>query len=477
MENLTQQRTKIIATVGPSCRDESTLLQLIREGVDNFRLNFSHGEHEKHREVIELIQKISKAQGLHIGIIADLQGPKLRIGDIKDDKLELRPGDVITLVNRPCEGTMQQIYMNYEQFAQDVSIGERILIDDGKLIFEVIETNKRDMVKLQTIYGGVLHSRKGVNLPDTKISLPSLTPKDLQDLEFILTQPVHWIALSFVRSPDDVSELIKIVRTKGHSAKIMAKIEKPEAILKIDKIIDVADAVMIARGDLAVEVPMERLPRIQKNIIRRCLQASKPVVVATQLVESMINNPSPTRAEITDIANAVLDGADCLMLSAETSVGKHPVKVVKAMTLIIAEAELIFDLSSSRAVPDPNSETFTSDVLCLNTAKTADELDCKAIIGMTSSGYTAFRLASYRFQTPIHIFSDIPETLAALNLVWGVQTHYYDKFVSTDETIEDVVNILKDKQIIKEGDLTVNIGSMPLYKRYRANMMKITLVE
>ncbi len=477
MEILSHQRSKIIATVGPACSKKEKLEELVRAGVDAFRLNFSHGNHADHQQVIESIRQINSEQNLHIGIIADLQGPKLRIGSIKNNKLELNPGDVLTFVNKECIGTIKQIYMNYAQFAQDVQTGDRILIDDGKLIFEVVETNKIDTVKLKTIYGGILSSNKGVNLPDTNISLPSLTDKDLKDLEFLFQQPIQWIALSFVRSPDDVADLIKILRQNGHPARVMAKIEKPEALAHIDQIIHLADAIMIARGDLAVEVPMERLPIIQKDIIRRCLQASKPVVVATQMMESMIDNPSPTRAEITDVANAVLDGTDCLMLSAETSVGKHPAKVVQAMTSIIDEAELVFDLSPTRAVPEPNSKTFLSDVLCLNTAKTASELKCKAIIGMTSSGYTAFKVSSFRFKTPIHIFSDLTDTLSMLSIVWGVRCHYYDKFVSTDETIEDVVRILKQKQILKPGDLAVNIGSMPLYKRYRANMMKITVVE
>ena len=477
MEIISHQHTKIIATVGPACREKKHLLGLAQAGIDTFRLNFSHGEHADHQKVIHHISEINAEHNLHLGIIADLQGPKLRIGEIKNNKLTLKEGDMITLVQTDCLGTKECIYMNYGRFALDVEPGERILIDDGKLVFEVIETNNKDTVKLKTLYGGDLSSRKGVNLPDTKITLPSLTKKDLLDLDFILTQPVQWIALSFVRSPKDVTELRALIAKHNHPAKVMAKIEKPEAIKLIDKIVEVADAIMIARGDLAVEVPMEKLPIIQKDIIKKCLQASKPVIVATQLMESMIHNPSPTRAEITDVANAVLDGADCLMLSAETSVGRHPVKVVAAMTRIISEAQLTFDFSGSRPLPNPKSATFLSDILCLNTAKTSSELKCKAIIGMTSSGYTAFKVSSFRYNTPIHIFSDLTDTLSMLSIVWGVQCHYYDKFVSTDETIEDVVDILKEKNILKKGDLAVNIGSMPLYKRYRANMMKITIVE
>lgn len=477
MKFISTQRTKILATIGPASAGYDQLKALALEGVDGFRLNFSHGTHKDHQSVIENIVKINKELDLHIGIIADLQGPKLRIGTIKNNKLNLSPGDVITFVNKECEGTMECIYMNYSLFPTDVKIGERVMIDDGKLVFEVIETNKLDTVKLKTLFGGELSSRKGVNLPDTKLSLPSLTEKDLKDLAYIMTQPVNWVALSFVRSSRDVVELKKLVRSYGHSAQIISKIEKPEAISDLEAIIEISDGIMVARGDLGVEVPMERLPVMQKHIVRTCHKYGKPVIVATQMLESMITNPSPTRAEITDVANAVLDGADCLMLSGETSVGIHPVKVIEAMKKIIIEAEVIFDIADKRPVPNKVSKTFYSDVLCLNAAKTAVEVGAKAIVGMTSSGYTAFKISSYRYKTPIHIFSDKPATLRMLSIVWGVQTHYYDKFTDTDETIIDVSNILKEVEVVKDGDIVVNVGSMPLYKRYRANMMRITLID
>ncbi len=471
------QNTKIVATVGPASSSYENLLQLVQAGVDTFRLNFSHGEHEVHGEVISRITYINEKYGTHIGILADLQGPKLRVGKIENNALELAEGDIITFVNEPCLGTMEKIYMSYQQFAQDVEIGERVLIDDGKLVFEVVESNKKDTVKLKTLFGGTLSSNKGVNLPNTKISLPSLTEKDERDLEYILTQPVNWIALSFVRSAKDIKDLRKRIEAVNHPAKIIAKIEKPEAVDRIDKIIKASNGIMVARGDLGIEVPMEQLPLIQKEIIRKCIQRARPVIVATQMMDSMITNPSPTRAEITDVANAVLDGTDAVMLSGETSVGRHPVKVVEAMNKIIEEAEKHYSIEGRRPVPPKKSRTFLSDVVCFNAARTAEEVGAKAIIGMTSSGYTAFKVSSYRPDAKVYIFSDRMHMLATLNLCWGVRCFYYDRFTTTDETIEDVVRILKGNERVKEGDIIVNTGSMPLHRRHRTNMMKITVVE
>ena len=469
--------TKIVATVGPASSSYENLLKLVQAGVDTFRLNFSHGEHEVHGETINRITYINEKYGTHIGILADLQGPKLRVGKIEDNALELAEGDVVTFVNEPCIGTMEKIYMSYKQFAADVEVGERVLVDDGKLVFEVIETNNVDTVKLKTLFGGTLSSNKGVNLPNTKISLPSLTEKDERDLEYILTQPVNWIALSFVRSAKDIKDLRKRLEEVNHPAKIIAKIEKPEAIERLDKIIKASNGIMVARGDLGIEVPMERLLLVQKEIIKKCIQRARPVIVATQMMDSMITNPSPTRAEITDVANAVLDGTDAVMLSGETSVGRHPVKVVEAMTKIIEEAEKHYSIEGHRPVPPKKSRTFLSDVVCFNAARTAEEVKAKAIIGMTSSGYTAFKVSSFRPDAKVYIFSDRMHMLSTLNLCWGVRCFYYDRFTTTDETIEDVVEILKANQRVLPGEIIVNTGSMPLHRRHRTNMMKVTVVE
>ncbi len=478
MEIVNHQNTKIIATIGPASSSYSNLLELVKAGVDVFRLNFSHGSHADHQQVINHIVDIKKKYNLHVSILADLQGPKLRVGKIKDNALPLEKGQIITFVNEECLGDAEKIYMSYDQFPTDVNVGEKVMVDDGKLVFEVVSTNQKDEVKLKVLFGGILSSNKGVNLPQTKISLPSLTPKDIRDLDFILTLPVNWIALSFVRSAKDVKDLRKRIEEKNHPAKIISKIEKPEAIEKLDKIIKASNAIMVARGDLGVEVPMERLPMMQKDIIQRCIQRARPVIVATQMMDSMITNPSPTRAEITDVANAVLDGADAVMLSGETSVGAHPVKVVEAMNKIIDEAEKQYELARfTRPKLSKKSRTFISDAVCFNAAKTAEEINAKAIIGMTSSGYTAFKVSSYRPNCGIYIFSELEHMLSTLNLVWGVRCFYYDKFTTTDETISDVTAILKQNNDVVKGDILVNTGSMPIHRRHRTNMLKVTLVD
>ncbi|MEN0005765.1 MAG: pyruvate kinase [Bacteroidota bacterium] len=476
MEIVDHQNTKIVATVGPASSSYENLTALVKAGVDIFRLNFSHGTHDDHLQVINRITYLNEKYGTHIGILADLQGPKLRVGKMENEGIPIKEGDILTFVNEECIGTMERIYMSYDLFARDVKVGERVLVDDGKIVLEVIETNGENEVKLKVLFGGVLKSRKGVNLPNTDISLPSLTPKDERDLEFILTQPVNWIALSFVRSAKDMKDLTRRIEEKNHPAKTIAKIEKPEAVDKIDKIIKASNGIMVARGDLGIEVPMERLPVIQKNIIEKCIQRARPVIVATQMMDSMITNPSPTRAEITDVANAVFDGADAVMLSGETSVGKHPVKVVEAMNKIIEEAEKR-GVNTTRPIPSSKSRTFLSDAVCLNAAKTAIEVGAKAIVGMTSSGYTAFKVSSYRPPADIYIFSDRMHMLATLNLVWGVRCFYYDRFTTTDETIQDVTSILHQAGRVKAGDIIINTASMPLHRRHRTNMLKVTIVE
>lgn len=474
------QNTKIVATVGPACNTYDKLLELVEAGVDIFRLNFSHGDHEDHLEVIQHIQAINEAFHTHIGILADLQGPKLRVGKIKDDALPLATGDIITLVNEEVLGTREKIYMSYEQFAEDCEVGERILMDDGKLVFEVAATNKVDMVKLRCLHGGVLSSNKGVNLPDTNIKQPSLTDKDLRDLDFILNQPgINWIALSFVRTHHDVKDLRARIEARGHQAKVMAKIEKPEAVKNIRKIVKAANGIMIARGDLGVEMPMERLPITQKEIIQLCMQFSRPVIVATQMMDSMIKSPSPTRAEITDVANAVLDGADAVMLSGETSVGAHPPLVVRAMTRIIEEAERHYwpQIEVKRPKAANNASTFQNDVICFNACRVAEEIGAKGIVGLTVSGYSAFKMSSFRPKSRIFIFSDQHHILNTLNLLWGVQCFYYNRDTTTDQTIQDCTDILRNSGFVKPDDILINTASMPLHKRYRTNMLKVTVVE
>jgi pyruvate kinase len=480
MLRTSRQNTKIVATVGPASSSFETLLDLVRAGVDIFRLNFSHGAHADKLEIINHINYINGKYNTHIGILADLQGPKLRVGEMENNGLLLNEGDIVTFVNEPCVGNMEKIYMSYQQFPQDVEVGEKVMVDDGKLVFEVVETNKKDTVRLKTLYGGILSSKKGVNLPDTNVSQPSLTPKDLVDLEFILTQPsINWVALSFVRKAEDVTDLVNRLAEGGHQAKVMSKIEKPEAVKNIDEIIKVSNGIMVARGDLGVEMPIERLPHVQKEIVKKCMQWARPVIVATQMMESMMTNPSPTRAETTDVANAVLDGADAVMLSGETAAGKHPVQVVEYMSRIIQETEKHYReaIENRRPVPNKKARTYLSDMVCFKAGSIAEDIGAKGVVGMTSSGYTAFKVSSFRPNCSIFMFSDQPNMLATMNLCWGVQCFYYDRFTTTDETISDTTEILKNSGFVKDGDIIVNTGSMPIEKRYRTNMLRITLVD
>ncbi len=472
-----KQNTKIVATVGPASQDKHMLKALIEAGVDIFRLNFSHGSHEVHKENFRKISELNAEMGNHVGVLADLQGPKLRVGTVQEGGIPLAAGDEINFVSEECIGDANKVYMRYEHFASDVEAGERVLCDDGKLVFEVVETDGKSNVRLKAIYGGILQSNKGVNLPDTNITLPSLTEKDRADLEVILTMPVDWVALSFVREAAEIKELKKIIESKGHRAKVIAKIEKPQAVKNIKSIIKATDGIMVARGDLGVEVPMEQVPTIQKDIIRRCIQKGRPVIVATQMMESMMTAPSPSRAEITDVANAVLDGTDAVMLSGETSVGKHPVETVVAMNKIIYEAEQHYQLKDKRPKADRDSSTYYSDVMCYTASEISEKIRAKAIIGLTVSGYTAFKVSSYRPKTKIYIFSNSKQILRTLNLVWGVTGFHYDKFTTTDGTIVDTIAILKDNNLVDVGDAVINTSSMPIEKRFTTNMIKITIVE
>ncbi|MEP7266190.1 MAG: pyruvate kinase [Saprospiraceae bacterium] len=480
MSEITLLNTKIIATVGPAISSYEMLLAMATAGVNVFRLNMSHADHSTHLEVINHLIKINRENNFHFGILADLQGPKLRVGRIKDNALELKTNDEIIFTNTPCEGTAEGIYMSYELFPKEVAKGDKVLVDDGKLMFEVLDTDRKSIVRLKVLFGGTLSSNKGVNLPDTQISLPSLTEKDLFDLDFVLQHPIHWIALSFVRKAEDITDLRKRLEAVKHPAKIVAKIEKPEALNNIDEVIQATDAVMVARGDLGVEVPIEKLPGIQKEIVRRCIEQSRPVIVATQMMESMITNPSPTRAEVTDVANAVLQGADAVMLSAETSVGKHPVRVIEAMSRIIRETEKHYQPNSDRLPKlSKESDTFLADVLCFNAVKTTYDLDAKAIIGMTTSGFTAFKISSFRPRAEIFIFSTLDHMLSTLNLVWGVQCfkYFFENETSTDQLMNEVVVELKKLGLLDKGDIVVNTGTVPIQVVGRTNMMKISVVE
>jgi pyruvate kinase len=472
------RKTKIVATIGPATSSYEMLLKIALAGVDVFRLNFSHGSHDVHRTTMEHISRINQEYNVHLSILADLQGPKLRVGEIENNHLDLEEGQILTFVHDKCVGNAERVYMSYPRFAQDVEIGEKVLVDDGKVELEVVETNRIDTVKLKVLFGSVLSSNKGVNLPQTNISLPSLTKKDKEDLDYILTRPeVNWIALSFVRHANDMHELRKLVQEKGHGARILAKIEKPEAIENIDAIIEASDAIMVARGDLGIEVPMERLPLLQKIIVRKCIERAKPVIVATQMMDSMITNPSPTRAEVTDVANAVFNGADAVMLSGETSVGRHPERVVEAMGKIIENAELHSDIYHKGLTPNIASPTYISDAICYNACTVAKDINAKMIIGMTQSGYTGFLVSSCRPNCSIIMFSGDAHLLNTLNLVWGIRGKFYNQEGNMDETVDHVQKILIDEGMLSSGDVVINTGRMPLPARQRTNMMKVSVIE
>jgi len=476
--NIKINKTKIVATWGPACEDEAVMSNMIRSGVDVFRFNFSHGTHDKHLEGFNKVKKLCADHHLNIAILADLQGPKIRLGLVRDNLEVLETNSIVEVTTEPCVSTFKRIFVSYAHLAQEAEPGDAILIDDGRVELKVLTTDKKSLLTAKVTVGGKISNNKGVNLPDTKTTVPALTDKDRADLEFALAHGANWIALSFVRSARDVKELKDILGERNSYIKVMAKIEKPEALREIDAIIDAADGIMIARGDLAVEVEQERMPLIQKDIIKRCIQKAKPVIVATQMMESMIENSNPTRAEITDVANAVIDGADAVMLSGETSMGKYPERVILIMEKILNNiehhAEGIYD---KQLKPDKQSASFLSDAICYNAARMSSELGARAIVGMTFSGYTGFLLSSYRPRADIFIFTENKELLNALSVCWGVRAFYYDKFVGTDTTVRDVIRILRERELIKPKDMIVNIGSMPLAARGRANMVKVTIVD
>jgi pyruvate kinase len=477
------KRTKIVATLGPASSSAEVIEEMILAGADVCRINFSHGSYENVLHQINTIRELNKKLGTHTAILADLQGPKLRIGVVENNGVELIAGKEIIITTKECTGTAERVYITYPQFPKDVKVGENILIDDGKLLLETVSTNGVDEVKAVIRHGGILSSKKGVNLPNTKVSLPCLTEKDLKDLDFALTNHVDWVGLSFVRSAADIIELKHLIANFNQKirTRVVAKIEKPEAILEIDNIIKETDALMVARGDLGVEVPMQQVPIIQKMLVRKCLEQSKPVIIATQMMESMITNISPSRAEVNDVANSVMDGADAVMLSGETSVGNHPAKVVAAMTKIIQHVEQESDdiYNRENAAPEVNihNERFLSDSICYTAAKMAQRTSAAAIVTMTHSGYTALKLASHRPKANIFVFTDNYDILTTLNLVWGVKGFYYDKNISTDHTIADIKFILKKNGMVQPNDLVINIASIPLSEKGKSNMIKLSAVE
>lgn len=471
------RKTKIIATIGPATASQEQLEALYKAGVNAFRLNFSHSSHEAHLDIIQKTQVINEKYNSNISLIADLQGPKLRVGNLENGVIVLKEGDIIKVTSDDVLGNNDLIHVTYPFLSRDVKPGELILIDDGKICLKAVATDHKSTVTCEVVEGGVLSSKKGFNLPNTQTSVPSLTEKDRHDLEFILQQPVNWIALSFVRTAKEILELKEIIHQHKSQARVIAKIEKPEAVKNIDSIIRAADAVMIARGDLGVEVPMEEMALVQKLIIQKCIELARPVIIATQVMESMLEMSRPTRAEITDVANGVFDGADSIMLSGETSVGKYPVKVVETIDKIIRRTEQESRIYNKELLPAKDSPTFLSDAICYNACRIAKDVHASSICAMTYSGYTGFMLASYRPKADVLVFTSNRFLLNTMSIVWGTSSFFYDRFVSTDESIDDVIQFLKQQNMVSSGDVVINTGSMPIHGRGRTNMIKLTQVR
>ncbi|REE83807.1 pyruvate kinase [Lutibacter oceani] len=469
-----RKRTKIVATLGPACGTKEIIESMMESGVNVFRINFSHADYPDVEERVKIIREINERRNFHVAVLADLQGPKLRVG-VMQDGVKLNINDTFTFTTEKCEGTNKKAYMTYQNFPKDVQVGEHILVDDGKLLFEVTATDRETEVTTKVLRGGKLSSKKGVNLPNTKISLPALTEKDKKDVLFAISLDVDWIALSFVRTPEDLIQLQDIIKKhSSYKIPIIAKIEKPEAVANIDRLTPHCDALMVARGDLGVEVPMEKVPLIQKRLVLKAKKAHIPVIIATQMMETMITNQVPTRAEVNDVANSIMDGADAVMLSGETSVGEFPLEVIKQMRKIIESVENSPLISMPEKYIQCINDRFISKTICHQAALMANSINAEVITTLTDSGFTAFHISSWRPTSNILVFSSNKRILAMLNLLWGVKGVYYDRFVSTDQTIEDINNLAAERGYLHEGDYAINITSMPVKERGMANTMRIT---
>jgi len=469
-----RKKTKIVATLGPAVSTKEKIKELMVAGVNVFRVNFSHADYEDVKTKIKYIRDLNKENNFNVAVLADLQGPKLRVG-VMEEGVELNEGDEFEFTTEKCIGTKQKAFMTYQDFPKDVQQGEKILIDDGKLLFEVLSTDRDKKVIAKVVRGGSLKSKKGVNLPNTKISLPALTKKDIKDAKFAIEQEVDWMALSFVRTPEDLVKLSDLIKEKSsYKIPIIAKIEKPEAVENINHLTSYCDGIMVARGDLGVEVPMQKVPIIQKMLVRKAKEARIPVIIATQMMESMITSQIPTRAEVNDVANSIMDGADAVMLSGETSVGEYPTEVIKAMRSIIVSVEDSELIEGYVQGVNCINDRYISKAVCSNAAKLADEIEASAITTLTNSGYTAFQISARRPKSNILAFSDNPRILAQLNLLWGVKAQFYDKMVSTDETVEDLNRMTLERKYAKKGDFVINLTSMPVHDKGMVNTLRVS---
>jgi len=475
---LQRKKTKIVATLGPATSSRETLKGMLDEGANVFRINFSHANYEDIKKRVETIRSLNEEFGYNAAILADLQGPKLRVGTMKEEVVVNEGDEIIFATGERFEGTKKRVYMTYDNFPQDAKKGERILLDDGKLIFEVVSTDKKSEVKARVIQGGPLRSKKGVNLPNTNISQPALTEKDIEDAIFAIGLKVDWIALSFVRRSEDLMQLQALIdKHSDHKIPIIAKIEKPEAVENIDKIVAYCDGLMVARGDLGVEIPAEEVPMVQKQLVLRAKKARIPVIIATQMMETMISSLTPTRAEVNDVANSVMDGADAVMLSGETSVGKYPVQVIRQMSNIIKSVEDSNLIRVPQSPPHIRTKRYITKSVCYHAANMANEINAKVISTLTNSGYTAFQISAWRPLAHILVFTSNKRILTQLSLLWGVSAFYYDKFVSTDETIEDVNAIACEKGYVESGDMIISLAAMPIQDKGMVNTLRVTEIK
>ena len=471
------KKTKIVATLGPATSSKEVLYQLAKEGVNVFRINFSHADYEDVKTRIKLIREINAENDYNVAILGDLQGPKLRVG-VMEEGVVLEDDATFKFTTEKCIGTKEKAFMTYQRFPKDVKVGEHILVDDGKLMFEVVSSNKETEVVVKVLVGGPLKSKKGVNLPNTAISLPALTEKDKEDAVFALEQKVDWIALSFVRTPEDLRMLRDLINQHSeYRVPVIAKIEKPEAVENIDSLIPYCDGLMVARGDLGVEIPMQEVPLIQKMLVSRAKKARIPVIIATQMMETMIDNPVPTRAEVNDVANSIMDGADAVMLSGETSVGKFPVKVIQKMTEIIKSVENSPLIKVPQNPPHIKTNRFITKAICHHAAQMVNDTDATAISTLTNSGYTAFQISAWRPKSHVLAYTSERRILGKLNLLWGVKAFYYDKNLSTDDTVVDINRISKEKGFVQSGDLMINLTSMPVEAKGMVNTLRVSEID
>ena len=471
------KKTKIIATLGPATSSKEMIEKLVKSGVDVLRVNFSHADHKDVKRIVKDVNEIRSRLNNHVTLLGDLQGPKIRLGEVVEGKM-LKKNEKISLTTNSSLANKENVLeINYQSFAKDVKQGEKVLIDDGKIIFKVISTNKKDLVELKVVQEGELKSRKGVNLPNTKISQPALTEKDIKDAVFAVNNSFDWIALSFVRSKKDVLELRELIsKNCNHHVPIISKIEKPEAIKKMDEIIKVSNGIMVARGDLGIEIPAEEVPLNQKMLVTKCKTAGIPVIIATQMMESMIDSLTPSRAEVNDVANSVMDGADAIMLSGETSVGKYPCEVVKKIGDIISGVEDSHLITVPHEPPGVKEDRIITKSICRNAVTIANEINATAICTLTHSGYTGWQISSWRPGSLVIVFTSNKTVLTQLNLLWGVKCIYYNKFKSTDKTVEEVNQLALDSKYIKKGDFVINLAAMPIYEKGQVNTLRITKV-